>query len=168
MSYRLINPNYYHNQALNVSRMKILLIDSNIHQNRDERAKQVAELKRSYPAFDLILNAFELMSCQIFTTLYEINDNHRNHNLLHLQQNSYAELQIYIQNSQQMLYNLGLSHPRFDTIDSIARDFGFGGKLTGFGGGFAYILLPFGTPEEQIMNLSTRLRNEGFSVTLTS
>ncbi|KMQ83774.1 mevalonate kinase, partial [Lasius niger] len=166
--FHLVNPEYYGVQDLEVPRINILLIDSNIRQNRDERAQQTVELKYSYPEFDLILNSFDEISHKISTTLDEINYNHNNHNLLYLQQNCYAHLQIYIHNSQQMLHNFGLSHPRFDTIASIARDFGFGGKLTGFGGGFAYILLPPSVSEEQITNLSTRFMEEGFEITMTS
>ncbi|KMQ89108.1 mevalonate kinase [Lasius niger] len=57
--FHLVNPEYYDVQDLEVPRINILLIDSNIRQNRDERAQQTAELKYSYPEFDLILNSFE-------------------------------------------------------------------------------------------------------------
>ncbi|KMQ84521.1 mevalonate kinase, partial [Lasius niger] len=74
----------------------------------------------------------------------------------------------YIQENQRILHESKLSHPTLDNICSIAQSCGFTGKLTGFGGGFVYILLPPSTQEEQIRNLSTKLKAEGFNVTTTS
>jgi len=72
-----------------------------------------------------------------------------------------------ILSNQTILYRSGLSHPELDTICLIARNNGFVGKLTGFDG-YAYIPLPPNTPRQNIINLSTHLIMEGFTVRMTS
>lgn len=69
--------------------------------------------------------------------------------------------------NQTVLYRSGLSHPNLDIICSIARNYGFVGKLTGFSG-YAYILLPPDTPRENIINLFVHLSMEGFSIRMTT
>ncbi|KMQ90364.1 mevalonate kinase [Lasius niger] len=85
-----------------------------------------------------------------------------------IQEAPYAELQEHIEENQQILSSYGLSNPRLDDMCSIAKSYGFAGKLTGFGGRFAYILLPPSTQKEQIKNLSTELEAKDFSVTRTN
>lgn len=70
--------------------------------------------------------------------------------------------------NQEIIRDLGLSHPRLDIICMITKRYGFMGKLTSFGGRYVYIMLPPYASEESIMNLSTHLTIEGFSVTMTS
>lgn len=70
--------------------------------------------------------------------------------------------------NQEIIRDLGLSHPRLDIICAITKRYGFMGKLTSFGGRYVYIMLPPYASEESITNLSTHLMIEGFSVTMTS
>ncbi|CAL1688575.1 unnamed protein product [Lasius platythorax] len=158
---------------MDVPKIKILLIDTNICQNNRERLRRMAELKHSQSKYaNHRLNKIDEITRKICKKLDEIITSHKNPNptstSLILQATAYAELQELIQENQRILRISSLSHPTLDNICSIAQSYGFAGKLTGFRGGFVYILLPPSTQEEQIRNLSTELEAKGFNVTTTS
>ncbi|XP_029664260.1 mevalonate kinase-like [Formica exsecta] len=158
---------YFENYVMPMPRMKILLIDSRIHQNKHEQMKQIAELKYSHSKFvNLILEKIDKTSKQFCEKLGEIKINYINGNSLELE-NSFIALQIVVQVNQSLLSKLNMSYPELDIICSIARECGFAGKLTGFGR-FVYILLSPDIPEVLIENLSTHLMAEGFDSTITS
>ncbi|XP_070158433.1 uncharacterized protein [Polyergus mexicanus] len=165
--YMNTNNHYFSNHTIYMPRMKILLIDSRIHQSKHEQIKRMAELKYSYPeSVNSILEKIDEISKRFCKKLLEIRINYINHNSLQLE-NSFTALQTAIQVNQSLLSKLNMSYPELDIICSIARECGFAGKLTGFGR-FVYILLPPDIPEVLIENLSTHLMAEGFHSTITS
>ncbi|XP_029178887.1 mevalonate kinase-like [Nylanderia fulva] len=166
-SYGQIVRYYYHNRykgikILNVPRMKIMLIDSQISKSKREQIEQMATQFCNKPTNN-ILNIMNNMSKQVAGKLSKINDM----NAYRLRF-TYDALQILIVLNQQFLSYLGMSHPRLDYICKIAKMYGFAGKLTNFDARYAYILLPPDTPSKNIINLSTRLITEGFTVRITN
>ncbi|EFN62323.1 Mevalonate kinase [Camponotus floridanus] len=155
-----------YNETCNIiaPRMKILLIDSRIRQNKLKQMKRMAELKFFYPMYlNIILNVIDYISKQACRELNALNFLQGNH-----LQNTYKTLKIFISLSQKIFHDLGLSHPNIDIICAIAREYGFAGKLTSFGGKYVYILLSPDVAEENIMRLSAHLMLVGFAVTKTS
>ncbi|XP_025270421.1 mevalonate kinase-like [Camponotus floridanus] len=161
------NPLNCNVKLLQVPRIKILLIDSRIRQNKFEQMMRMAQMKRSDPdESDYFLRTIDKISKRTCTRLVAINNSQNNNNLQQLY-DSYRLLGISILSNQTILYRSGLSHPELDTICLIARNYGFVGKLTGFDG-YAYIPLPPNTPRENIINISRHLIMEGFTVRMTS
>ncbi|KMQ83940.1 mevalonate kinase [Lasius niger] len=168
IDFQYFNFDYFKVSIMDITRIRILLINSKIWQNKRERLQQMAEIKYFCPEdAKIILDEINVTSQNIYETLYEVTDSHENHPV-RIQKASYAQLQKYIQESQLTLQNSYLSHPRLDNICSIAKSHGFAGKLTGFGGGFVYVLLPATTEDVQIWSLSAELVAQGFGVTRTS
>lgn len=79
-------------------------------------------------------------------------------------------MQTYLSLNQDLLRNLDLSHSNLDTICSIAKIYGFKGKLTGCGGSYVIILLPPNSLKHQsnsLNNFMTHLVRQGFIVKMT-
>lgn len=72
-------------------------------------------------------------------------------------------MQNEIANNQERLSNLRLSDENLDRISAIARECGFAGKLTGFGGTYAFILLPPNVSQERVDNVCGQLLTNGFN-----
>ncbi|CAL1679364.1 unnamed protein product [Lasius platythorax] len=160
----------YYNDIINMPTMKILLIDTNIRQNKDERATQIAELKHSRPDFvDLNLRTYNISSTNICKKLVAMNNINQEDNIpIHeIQMSVYQQLQTLIYVDQLIVQNLGLSHPSIDMIGSISRDLGCWENPTDFGG-LVYILLPPIIPEEIFGNLERHLREMGFNIMVAS
>ncbi|KMQ90331.1 mevalonate kinase [Lasius niger] len=156
----------YYNDIINMPTMKILLIDTNIRQNKGERATQIAELKHSRPELvDYNLRKYNISSTDICTNLVAMHNISQQDSipLLEIQESVYQQLQTLIYEDQLIVQNLGLSHPSIDMIGSITRDLGCWGNPTGFGG-LVFILLPPIIPEELFRNLERHLREMGFNI----
>ncbi|KMQ90868.1 mevalonate kinase, partial [Lasius niger] len=159
-------------KVMEVPRMKILLIDSRIPDaqgclSKDEQILRMAYLNNSHiPAVNSFFNSMDKILKKIVNILNAINRYNRSNNLRRLE-NLYKLLQLSIWANQDLLYKLGLSHPKLDDICHIAQIYGFVGKLTGLGG-YAYILLPPGAQRENITNLSRHLTMAGFNIIKTS
>ncbi|XP_029178963.1 mevalonate kinase-like [Nylanderia fulva] len=164
---RRINFIRYSQQFINMEKMKILLIDSNIRQTKCERATQMARLKHLISEFEFLLTKLDEIATAMYNTFISINHTvekgyFRRREIL------YNDLQFHIRTNQQMLSDYHLSSSEFDLICSIVNDFGFIGKLTGFGGGFIYILLSPNVSVNVTTNAIIRLKEEGFNVITTS
>ncbi|KMQ84773.1 mevalonate kinase [Lasius niger] len=138
----------------NMLGMTILLIDTKICRNNRERLQQMAELIQIRPEIaDYILHKIDAVSQKIFDTLFDMTCSTESPNSH--QEDIYDQLKEHIQKNQQLFYFYDklLSHPRLNDICSIVENYGFAGKLTGFGGGFVYIPLPPISPPERITEL---------------
>lgn len=69
--------------------------------------------------------------------------------------------------NQEMLKNLNLSNQSLERIFAIAKHYGFAGKLTGFVGVYAYILLPPNISKEHFSIFWGQLQIAGFNPILT-
>ncbi|XP_029172225.1 mevalonate kinase-like [Nylanderia fulva] len=141
--------------------VKLLLIDSTVRQKREERAQQIAGLTHSPSDFNSMLNKLVEMTKTIFkrfthiSSIANINDSNAH-------EKAYKDLQADIMKNQQLLKDNNLSHEEIDRICSIGTDFGLAGKLTGFGGGYVYFLLPLITKED-IKRIETHLLKQHFN-----
>lgn len=74
-----------------------------------------------------------------------------------------------MEKNQCLLAAIECSHPALETICKEAQSFGFGAKLTGAGGGgYAYIVIPPKTLENDVEALKKKLIEHGFKVLITS
>ncbi|XP_029172238.1 mevalonate kinase-like [Nylanderia fulva] len=125
--------------------IKILIIATRCYQNKKTRAQLIAKMKSSHPDFDSIINKLDEFATTIYDRLDYINCNRDNvHPITHVSayENAYMDLQDDIRRNQQLLKEYHLSYPNMDNkVSKIASGFGYGAKITGFGGGFAYIVL---------------------------
>ncbi|XP_029172230.1 mevalonate kinase-like isoform X2 [Nylanderia fulva] len=70
--------------------------------------------------------------------------------------------------NQKMLKDFHLSQPDFDTISEIASQFEYGAKLTGFSGGFAYIVLRPNLTDVEIQHLQEQFTNKNFTTKIAT
>lgn len=71
--------------------------------------------------------------------------------------------------NQNLLTSCQVSHPTIERICTEAKKHSLRAKLTGAGGGgYAYVLLPPGTSEKVIAEMSDTFLTAGFDVTLTN
>ncbi|KAM0728979.1 hypothetical protein ACS0PU_004333 [Formica fusca] len=129
--------------CLNMSETKILLIDSNICQSKREQLIDISHMKLdNRENFDRNLDAIDIISQKLATTLHEIKHNKRE-NMFELSA-LYDKLMDNIRLNQENSYKLNLSHQNLDIIFAIANIFGFTGKVTSIGARYVLILLlPF-------------------------
>jgi|GEM_PF-1663484 len=88
--------------------------------------------------------------------------------LVYLRENNLRDFGKAMNENHEILQNFGVSHPKLDEIVSIFNKYGFGGKLTGAGGGGCAIGVSE-NPDELIKKLNqegysafiTKLNNEG-------
>ncbi|XP_029162477.1 mevalonate kinase-like [Nylanderia fulva] len=151
-----------------MARIKILLIDSGIRQEKCDQARQMAQLKtQSSFAFDYMFNILNNLSLNMYYWLNLLSINIRNGNLAE-QEFYYEKLQWSIKESRILLQYYSLSDEAFNRIFEIAQIMGYSAKLTGFGPKYAYILLPSHITNNEITEISTHLRNENYLVISTS
>ncbi|XP_072762330.1 mevalonate kinase-like [Anoplolepis gracilipes] len=173
-------------EILSAQEMDVLLVDSNIRQNKLDYVtkmyfgKMATERHLSSNFMDNFLNMFDFfnitnifniivnlniiddISQKVASALSEIENGHRDNNLP-LVESSYKVLQRNIELNQNVLWKLNLSHTKFDTICKIAKRHGFTGKMTGIGAAYVLILLPPNIPKEIIDNLTSDLSKQGFA-----
>ncbi|XP_025266322.1 mevalonate kinase-like [Camponotus floridanus] len=163
------DPNF--KRFLNVSKIKILLIDSRIRQNKFEQVKRLAEMKFSNSTIlNMILNNINYISEEVSNTLTNIDYIQKiNFPTKQLElQNAYETLKHFVLLHQLYFCFLKLSHPNIDMICDIVKEYGFAGKITNFGGRYVCILLPPDAIDEDVMMLSAHLMSLGYYATKTS
>ncbi|XP_029162478.1 mevalonate kinase-like isoform X1 [Nylanderia fulva] len=159
---------YAFEKCKEMARMKILLINSGIRQEKCDQAIQLAQHKSQYSImFNNVLNEYNNLSLQVYNWLDVISTNIRYANLVE-QKLYYNNLQLYIRDIQILLRNYGLSNEAFDRIFTIADDIEYSAKLTGFGPKYAYIVLPPYITNNEIIEIATQLRNKNCLVISTS
>ncbi|KAL6259748.1 hypothetical protein P5V15_009662 [Pogonomyrmex californicus] len=157
-------------------RIKIILVYSNVSM----KTVNLSDIERSVmtnPIAISILSIMEALAKASVQTFIEINENifylcrggiMKPVNL-NLPLKLYKKLSELIQMNQGLLQALNMSHPEIDIICAIAQDSSLAGKLTGKGkGGYAFILLPPNTTDEDITKLIDEFKSYNFPVTLTS
>lgn len=151
----------------NVPEMDILLIDSKYFSDKQEQMRKVAVMKNLHGnTTDVILNKIDNVSMQVFKILSQIKDCQRANDVKRLEE-LYKMLNNNIILNQDMLKNLNLSNQSLERIFAIAKHYGFAGKLTGFIGVYAYILLPPNISEEHFSIFWGQLQMAGFNPILT-
>ncbi|XP_029168867.1 mevalonate kinase-like [Nylanderia fulva] len=151
-----------------MARLKILLIDSGIRQEKCDQATKMRQLRSECLfTFDNILNELNDLSIKMYNWLNLLSINIWNA-ILTEQEFYYENLQCCIKEIQVLLRSRGLSNEAFNRILEIAQNMGYSAKLTGFGPKYAYILLPPYITNNEIREISTQLRNENYLVISTS
>ncbi|XP_029157870.1 mevalonate kinase-like [Nylanderia fulva] len=150
-----------------ITRMKILLIDSNIRQEKWTRAKQMSTLKAETPLeLEPILNTLDNVTIQMYDWLHLINNRREDPNLV-----NYYRRNNSVQRSFQLIHLLlkqyNLSNEIFNRICETANNFGFEG-LIGFGTRYVYILIPPSITNDEIEEISMVLKFKNFDVINTS
>ncbi|XP_029164142.1 mevalonate kinase-like [Nylanderia fulva] len=142
-----------------MAKMTILLIKSNICLKKSEQAKKMANLEYESPQFYSILNQFDDVALILFDGLVSVNDRNLEYQD---QMYYYNRLQACIGWNQQLLSTSKLSDEAFDNICAFANNIGLQGKLTGFGAGFVYILLPPNITNQEVENIRNYFRGQNF------
>ncbi|XP_029178937.1 mevalonate kinase-like [Nylanderia fulva] len=145
----------------NMTEIKILLIDSQIRQKKCDQAKQMANMKFESPStFNYILDKLDDLAIRTYNCINSIS--HYNEQVI------YETLQKCIRKTHQLLKGNNLVDSEFDEICTIANDNGFAAKLTGFGPGYVYILLPLNSTDKTVAYIVDNFERKGFKATFTS
>ncbi|XP_029172223.1 mevalonate kinase-like [Nylanderia fulva] len=147
--------------------LKVLVIATNIRQDKKERALQIAVLNSKASDFKTFMNSLDDVALTIYDRLAYINNIRNIENPIDYQ-NAYKNLQSDIIRNQQLLKKYHLSQPDFDTISEIASQFEYGAKLTGFAGGFAYIVLRPNLTDVEIQHLQEQFTNKNFTTKIAT
>ncbi|XP_072762336.1 uncharacterized protein [Anoplolepis gracilipes] len=153
-------------EILRAQEMDVLLVDSNIRQNKHDQVIKIATAKKRNYGVDDILNIIDDISQDVASELLEIENDHRD-NILPLLGRSHEVLQRNIELNEKMLCKLNLSNIKFNTICTIANEHGFTGKMAGIGAAYVLILLPPNIQKEIIDNLMSDLSKQGFASKMT-
>ncbi|XP_029166708.1 uncharacterized protein LOC114937431 [Nylanderia fulva] len=112
------------------------------------------DLRRRNPIyFNCLLDRLDTIATQIWDKLHCICNNFIDRRLI---QDFYRQLETDIMWNQQLLKDNDLSLPKFNEVCSIANKFGLKGKLTGFTGGYVYILLSPKVTDETINKIKAQ------------
>ncbi|XP_029172235.1 mevalonate kinase-like [Nylanderia fulva] len=131
-----------------VSGLRILLINTNISQNKEQRAQQMVNLRcKNLIDFFSLLYILDAIAKNIWDKLNVIRNNSVDSPSC---QDLYRQLENEIRRNQLLLKYNNLSDPKVDEVCSFAKNFKLNGKLTGFQGGYVYILLPPMLTDEKI------------------
>ncbi|XP_029178089.1 mevalonate kinase-like [Nylanderia fulva] len=152
----------------NQARMKILLIDSGIRQEKRRQEEKMAQLKsESSETFDVILNRLNRFAMNMYAWLDLISFSIQNANIFQWKI-CYDKLQKCIRWTQLLLRRYDLSCEVFNRIFEIAQNMGYSAKLTGFGPRYAYLLLPPNITDDEIEEILMQLRDQNFTIIGTS
>ncbi|EFN62319.1 hypothetical protein EAG_14581 [Camponotus floridanus] len=169
--YQLLGYLHHNRFTFPMPKMRVLLVDSTVRQNKYDQIEYMARLKCLFPEFtDRHLDNINKISRIISNRLHEIVISQRNNNLQALVR-QFIILKILVLSNQHVLCKLNLSNQILDDILYISHDYGYDstGKLTGDGEKkFACILLRPGISEEQIDNISAEMESYDFPVMITS
>ncbi|XP_029178982.1 mevalonate kinase-like [Nylanderia fulva] len=172
IEFRYINQeDNYPTGIIDTPAINIMLVDLKFPFVMGERARLIAEKKHFDPeTVNIILTICDGISDSICRALKDIKYFSDDPDLFQTEQErAYVTLQMFVRLHQHVLSEL--LHPMLKRMSSIALDCVeiSLGKFAGYEGNFAYILLPPNLLlEEQTTNLITRLKREGFDVTMTS
>ncbi|XP_029172228.1 uncharacterized protein LOC114941405 isoform X2 [Nylanderia fulva] len=135
-----------------VSGLKLLLIDSTVRQKREERAQQMVDLRcRNLHGFFSLLDVLDVFARNIWYKLKLLKSKKYNNPVdSSPRQDLYCQIENEIRRNQLLLKYNNLSDPKVDEVCSFAKNFKLNGKLTGFQGGYVYILLPPMLTDEKI------------------
>ncbi|XP_029172231.1 mevalonate kinase-like [Nylanderia fulva] len=160
-SYQCMDFKHFVTHVTHIKTIKVLIIGTNIRQDKKERALQIAVLKSKALNFETIMNSLHDDARTIYDRLVHIHQLRYIRNPIY-HEKAYNNLQLDIIKNQQLLKKYHLSQPDFDTISEIASQFQYGAKLTGFSGGFAYIMLRPNLTTLEIIRLREQFSNRSF------
>ncbi|XP_029176148.1 mevalonate kinase-like [Nylanderia fulva] len=158
---RIDEAKMYSTEKQSATPIHILLVDTGKRQKKKDQERQMVLLKlKKNQLFDSILDKLNEKAEKIYDRIKSIPPIDSPN--LAERDRCYNLLQNSIRKTHKILRKNDLTTQDIDNIRNIAKEYNLEGKLTGFGGGFVYIIKSPTITNENFANMQRQLENQHF------